>query len=144
MAREFVYVATANPDGKPNAAPKFLVKVEQNFIYLIDYVSGKTWENIKVNPRASISFIDNETLTGYQVNGPVDLISSGPEFNEIIDEVQEKQLSLTVERIVKGVQRGKKHSNFEVALPENGVVLKMKMEEIVEISPTGKLQREKT
>lgn len=141
--REFVYVATSNLESKPNAAPKFMVKVDNNFVYLIDYVVGKTWENIKINPRVSLTFMDNEELTGYQINGHVTLITMGLEFDLIINELRSKKVSLTVERLVKGVQRGKKHNNFEVDLPENGVVLKVKVDDVVEICPSGKLKRDK-
>ncbi|HNV23611.1 MAG TPA: pyridoxamine 5'-phosphate oxidase family protein, partial [Candidatus Omnitrophota bacterium] len=65
--KEFVLVATSNLDAKPNVAPKLLIKIDRDFIYLADYVVGKTWQNLKVNPFASISFIDFEHLIGYQV-----------------------------------------------------------------------------
>ncbi len=75
--REFVSVATADFEGNPNAAPKFLLKVEGDFIYLIDYIIGRTWENISINPKVSLSFMDPETLFGYQINGTVDIINKG-------------------------------------------------------------------
>ncbi len=141
--KEFVYVATANLEGRPNAAPKFLVKIDNNYIYLLDYVIGKTWENLSVNPRVSISFKDNENFNGYQVNGVVNFITSGKEFDSIVENMKEKQISLTAERVVKGVQRGRKHKNFQVDIPEKGVVIKIKVEEVVEIGATGALEREK-
>lgn len=141
--KDFVLVATANMDAKPNNAPKFLIKANKDFIYLADYVIGKTWENLKVNPRASISFIDFEHLTGYQVNGSVVLITSGKEFDEVIEEIKKREVSLAVKRIAEGVKRGKKHGHFDLSFPKHGVVFKMKIEEIVEISSSGKLQREK-
>lgn len=141
--KQFVYFASSDLSSRPNVAPKFLVKYDKDFIYLVDYVIGQTWENVKANPWAAVSFKDDESLTGYVFKGPVTLLTSGAEFNEIIDELHGKQLSLTVERVIKGIQRGKKHENFEIAAPSKGAILKVKVEEIVEVSPSGKLKREK-
>ena len=141
--KEFVLIGTANREAKPNVAPKFLVKIDRNFIYLADYVIGKTWQNLKVNPFASISFIDFEHLIGYQVNGPVELLTSGAEFDAIVKDIKSREVSLAVKRIVEGIQRGKKHSHFEFSFLKKGVVFKVKIEEVVEISSNGKVQREK-
>ena len=141
--KEFVLIGTANLEAKPNVAPKFLIKVDRHFIYLADYVIGKTWKNLKVNPVASISFIDFEHLIGYQVNGAVELVASGAEFDSIVKEIKSREVSLTVKRIVEGIQREKKHSHFEFSFPKNGIVFKVKIEEVVEISSNGKVQREK-
>ena len=59
--REFISVATCDFKGRPNAAPKFFLKFEHNFIYLVDYTIGMTWENLKVNPKASLSLMDPDT-----------------------------------------------------------------------------------
>jgi predicted pyridoxine 5'-phosphate oxidase superfamily flavin-nucleotide-binding protein len=142
QTREFVYVGTSDLHGNPNVAPKIIVKFEKNYLYVVDYVIGKTWENLKVNPRGAISLMDSETLTGYVIRGPVELLTSGPEFDVIIKELQDKQVSLTVERIIAGVQHAKRHKNFEITLPEKGVVFKIKVAEIVEISSSGVLKRE--
>jgi len=72
--RAFLNVATASLDGKPNNISKLILKVEDNFIYLIDYSIGRTYNNIKMNPRVSLSFFDVDNLSGFQINGPVQLI----------------------------------------------------------------------
>jgi cysteine-rich repeat protein len=40
------------------------------------------WENIKMNPRVSLSFMDNDALLGYQLNGSVEIIDSGEECDD--------------------------------------------------------------
>ena len=142
-SKEFVYLATSDLAAQPTVAPKFLVKVEGNLIYLIDYVAGRTWENIKVNPKVAVSFMNNDNLTGYLLRGSTAFVTSGPEFDQIVATLQEKQFEFTVERVVKGVQRGKKHTDFEFAFPENGVIFKIKVEEVIEILHSGKVQRNK-
>lgn len=141
--KEFVSVASCDLIGHPNAAPKFLLKVENNFIYLIDYTIGRTWENLKINPQVSLSFADMDSLNGYQVNGSVEIISEGEAYKKIVKELHDKEISLSSKRIVEGLYRGKKHENFEVIIPEKFIIFKIKIEEAVEICPCGELKREK-
>jgi len=141
--REFIHVATCDLKGRPSVAPKFLLKIDSNFIYLTDYVFGRTWENLKINSKASLSVMDPEALTGYQMNGTVELIENGPAYDKLLNELKEKEINVSVERIIEGIHKGKKHKNFEVSFPERVVIFKVKIEEIVEITSAGKLERQK-
>ena len=141
--QEFLYVATTDSHDLPNVAPKFLLKVQNQFIYLIDYYINKTWENLKASPHVSLGFVDRDTLTGYRLNGTVEIIDKGAEFDKIVQEVRKKEVSFTAERIIEGVKKEKKYQNFEVIYPEHFVIFKVAIEEILEIIPSGQLKREK-
>ncbi|MFA5350979.1 MAG: pyridoxamine 5'-phosphate oxidase family protein [Candidatus Omnitrophota bacterium] len=142
-SREFISLASCDLSGRPNAAPKFLLKVEGDYLYLVDYIIGRTFSNLQINPRASLSFIDSNTLIGYQINGRVEIVDAGPEYREVIKELQDKQIDLSITRIIEGVTKGKGHKSFEVEIPDQFVILKVKMEEVVEMRPSGTLKREK-
>jgi len=142
-SREFMSLASCDLESRPNAAPKFLLKVEGDCLYLVDYVIGRTFANLQINPRASLSFIDSNTLIGYQINGQVEIIDSGPEYKQMIKELQHKQIDLSIARVIEGVTKGKAHKSFEVASPDQFVIFKVKMEEVVEMRPSGTLKREK-
>ena len=142
-AREFVSIATCNLSGRPNAAPKFILKIESNFIYLVDYAFGRSYENIKINPRVSLSFVDIENLKGYQINGSVELVEKGPAHEKIAMELTQRVISLSTDRIIKGVSSGRHHENFEVAIPKKFAIFKVKIEEVVEMLYHGGLNREK-
>jgi len=142
-SREFISVASCDLEARPNAAPKFLLKVETSYIYLIDYIIGNTFRNLKVNPRVSLSFFDNDTLVGYQINGKVQIIDNGPEYLAALDDLQRKEIDLSTTRIIDGVIKGEAHKAYEVAASKQFVILKVKVEEIVQIHPGGSLQREK-
>ncbi|MFA5062900.1 MAG: pyridoxamine 5'-phosphate oxidase family protein [Candidatus Omnitrophota bacterium] len=142
-AREFVSVATCDLQGRPNAAPKFILKLENNSIYLVDYIIGRTFQNIKVNPRVSISFIDSNALMGYQLNGSVKIIGNGQEYDSLVKDLSRKELELSTRRIIEGVTKGKSHEGFELGMSEKFVILKVKIEEVVEIASSGSLKREK-
>jgi predicted pyridoxine 5'-phosphate oxidase superfamily flavin-nucleotide-binding protein len=141
--REFISVATCDFAGRPNAAPKFILKFESNFIYLIDYTIGKTWENLKINPRVSLSLMDTDNLTGYQINGPVQIIESGSDYKKILEELREREIHLSVERVIKGIHTQKRHEVFEVVMPQKFVIFKVKIEDLAQIGPRGDLKREK-
>jgi len=142
-SREFISVASCDLGGWPNAAPKFLLKVEASHIYLVDYVIGQTFHNLQVNPRVSLSFLDNNTLMGYQINGKVEIIASGQEHDSALKDLERKQIDLSATRIIDGVMKGRVHKAFEMAAAEQFVILKIKVEEIVQNHPTGILKREK-
>ncbi|MDD4980731.1 MAG: pyridoxamine 5'-phosphate oxidase family protein [Candidatus Omnitrophica bacterium] len=141
--RAFISVATADFNGQPNAAPKFFLKLENNFIYLADYTIGKTWENLKVNPCVSLSFMEPDTLIGYQINGAVEIIDKGPEYDKMMSEFREREVDLSAKRIIEGLYRGRGHETFELTFPERVVIFKIKLKDIAEIGPRGDLRREK-
>ena len=142
-SREFISVATCDLESRPNAAPKFLLKVESSHIYLVDYIIGKTFRNLKVNPRVSLSFFDNNTLVGYQLNGKVQIIDRGPEYLSALNDLARKEIDLSATRIIDGVIKGQAHKAYEVAASKQFIILKVEVEEIVQMQPGGSLQREK-
>jgi len=141
-SREFISVASCDLEARPNAAPKFLLKVEASHIYLVDYIVGRTFSNIKVNPRVSLSFFDKDNLVGYQLNGKVQIIDSGPEYQAALNDLARKEIDLATTRIIDGVHKGQAHKAYEVAASKQFVILKVKVEEVVQIHPSGALQRE--
>lgn len=139
----FIDIATCDFEGRPNVAPKFVLKIDGDYIYLVDYTMGKTYRNLKVNPRVSLPAMDFDTLIGYQINGVGEIIEKGPEYEKLIKELKKRIIHLSVDRLVEGVQKAKTHESFEVIFPEQVVIFKIKVEEVVEIGPTGELRREK-
>jgi len=139
---EFINVATCDFQGRPNAVPKLILKCEDNHIFLVDYTIGRTWSNLKINPKVSLSFAETDNLMGYQINGSVEIIDKGIKYQRLLKELTAKQISLSVERIIRGVQKGKKHEIYEVQIPKKIVIFKVKIEEIVEVGPKGDLIRE--
>lgn len=142
--REFISVATCDFKGRPNAAPKFLLKVEGDVIYLVDYTIGMTWKNLKMNPRASLSLIDPKTLKGYQINGSVHILEKGAKFEKLCKEMRDKTIHLTTQHIIEEVRGESKHETFEIVITEKFVVFEVKIDEIAEIGIGGELTRKKS
>ena len=140
--REFVNVATCDFSGRPNAAPKLILRIDDNVIYLIDYTIGRTWTNLKLNPQASLSFMDQDALTGYQLNCSVELLESGDVYEKLVHELREKEIDLSAKRVIEGVLRGKKHDDFELAISEKFVIFKVNVNEAVSIGLRSGIKRE--
>ena len=140
-SRTFISVATADLKGQPNAAPKFILSADDKFVYLADYTCGVTWDNLQRNPRISMSLSDINELKGYKINGAVEIIKDGPRYAELAKIFEERKVALSVERVISGVQKQKKHKSFELGIPASFVVFKVKIEEVVEINPKGEVRR---
>lgn len=140
--REFVSIATATLKGEPNTAPKFFFRTKGNFIYLIDYVVGQTVANLKENPRASISFMDLESLEAYRLNGTAKIIDEGKVFNKFFEEWNKKLIRFSTDRVLEAVRTGKKSHHFELEMAEKFVVLKIKVENAIKIGRRGEIWRE--
>ncbi len=139
---EFIDVATSSSMGQPNAAPKFLLKIQDTKLYLVDCVMGTTWDNIKINPSVSIPVMNVDTLLGYRINGSAYVVEEGLEKSELMKEFGDKQVKLSTERIVESIRSQKGKRNLEVQFPETVGMFMVEVESVVEIGPTGRLVRE--
>jgi hypothetical protein len=136
----FINVASCSLERMPSVAPKLIAKTHKNIIYLIDYIYGRTYSNLKTNPRVSVSFFDDRTFTGYQLNGSVEILEDGEEFERLSEEFQAIKTNLTVEHILFNIRSGEKAKPLEFSLPKKFAILKLKIVEIIEISSSGSLK----
>lgn len=141
--RQFLSIATANKTGEPHSAPKIFLKIEGRHLYLVDYAIAKTVENLKVNPRASMSFMDMENLEGYRLTGDVELVRDGRIFGQLSKELDQKLIRLSADRVIEGMRTGKRHQHFELEFTKKVIFLNVKIEEIVRIGSQGELFKEK-
>lgn len=139
--KEFLYLGTCDSSGMPFVVPKFLIRIIGSTIYLADYVMGRTCENLKSNPKVSLSIINLESLIGYEMNGYAEMLVGGDEFDEILKDLEKRKMHFSVERIIAGVQRGKSHQVFEGEFPEQLAVLIIKVKQIIHISPSGCIKK---
>ncbi|MDD5436096.1 MAG: pyridoxamine 5'-phosphate oxidase family protein [Candidatus Omnitrophica bacterium] len=141
--REFISVATCDFEGRPNAAPKFILKVEGSRIYLVDYIIGATWKNLKANPRISMSLIDTRTLKGYQLNGAAKIMSRGKLYDKMREEMTDKEVRLTSQHIIDEVRGQPTQETFEILFSEKFIIFEVRIDEIVEMDVHGELKRNK-
>jgi len=138
--KEFVYIATCQDD-RPNVAPKFLIKVDKDSLFLADFLNGRTCANLKKNSNVAVSILNIDTLIGYQFLGKAHELKDGEEYEPLIKRLQDREMKFCVERIVAGVSRNNKSENFEVSFPEHFAIFRVDIEEVVIIGPEAKLVR---
>ncbi len=137
--RHFLSIATVDNKGKPHSAPKFLFKIEDPYFYLVDYTIAKTVGNLRFNPWASMSFMDLKNLEGYRLSGSVELIITGQVFQMLLEQFNKKLIHFSADRLIEGLQTGKRSEHFELEIPEKVIFIKVKIEEVVRLGSHGEL-----
>ena len=141
--KEFISVATCDFKGRANAAPKFVLKIDANRIYLVDYTIGTSWKNLKMNPRVSLSLVDEMTLKGYQLNGAVKIMTRGKLYDAMRKEMTDKEIRLTTQHIIDEVRGNPTHETFEILISEKFIIFEVTIDEVVEMDIHGELKRNK-
>ena len=83
------WVATASKDAIPNVAIKGSVRVlDDEHLIFADLFSFKTRKNLEENPVVAIMVMDVESRRGYSLKGRVELISSGPLYDQTYEGIK--------------------------------------------------------
>ena len=86
---KLAWVATASPEGVPNATPKGTVQVlDDEHLIFADLFSLKTRENLQDNPKIAVTVVDEESFKGYQMKGSAELLTSGPVYDRMVAELK--------------------------------------------------------
>ena len=121
-----ISIASCDEKGRPNSAPKMLVDVvEPNVVYFLDYKFTQTYSNMQVNPRLSISFMDDDAFTGYRLTGSSELLESGKEYEAAGKSWGKRLISYEADRIIKRVTGCYSTKEAENTLPKNFVMVKL-------------------
>jgi uncharacterized protein len=87
-----VPVATASKDGVPNVVPMTFVKpLGDSAVLVADNYMDKAAANLAENPRVAICIWDLESKRAYQIKGRADVLTEGPEYDEMVPWVKEKK-----------------------------------------------------
>ncbi|MFH0985199.1 MAG: pyridoxamine 5'-phosphate oxidase family protein [Candidatus Omnitrophota bacterium] len=140
--REFVSIATVGRDGQPNSVPKFIYRGKGSWLYLIDYVVGKTVTNLRENPKASVSFMDLDTLEAYRLNGTAQILEQGPVFDAVLKGWDAKLVQLSTDRVIEAVRTGKRRNHYEMEMTNHLAVIKVKIESVIKIGRRGDIWEE--
>ena len=92
---KMAWVATATREGVPNVTPKGTVRVmDDQHVIFADLFSLKTRQNLEQNPRVAVTVIDPATHKGYQIKGTAELVSSGPLYDQMAEQIKQSSPSL--------------------------------------------------
>jgi len=92
---KMAWVATASSDGIPNSTPKGSVQViDDSHLVFADLFSRKTRENLKVNTKVAVTVVDEKTYKGYQLKGVAELLTTGPIFDQVVEQLKKAPMKL--------------------------------------------------
>lgn len=83
-----VVLSTATSDGTPNAVPVGAKKIiDSETVLISDQYFNKTLANMKANPWVAVTYWEGSE--GYQLKGPVTIETSGKQFEETAQWINE-------------------------------------------------------
>lgn len=88
-------VATASKSGKPNVSAKGSLRVlDDDHVMFADVASPRTVANIRENPQVAIICLDAATRKGCRIWGKGEVVSSGPEFDQMVSALAARGMKL--------------------------------------------------
>lgn len=136
-AQSFVLVSSIDKAGFPHSSCKAIIRIDQaGKIFLMDVYHGTTCENIKRNPRISISAIDEHKFSGYCLKGRGKIMSDNNISQEIIKIWEDNITSRLTKRLLRNLSDDKGRGHHpEASLPHPKHIIAIEVEKIVDLAP---------
>jgi uncharacterized pyridoxamine 5'-phosphate oxidase family protein len=141
--QEFLFVGTADNDCRPNTSAKILLKINQEYVYLVEYIKGRTFKNLTDNPRISLSAVNAKTIVGYRLYAEAVILTEGPEYDLLLKELNDKQIDVTAKSLISKLRKGVRSKSYAFAELVPVALIKAKIIEANQIMPTGQIRIEK-
>ena len=95
------YVATVSSDGTPNLSPKGTIAIlDDSRLVFANIRSPQTIENLSQNPSIEINIVDPFSRMGYRFKGLASIISSGDDFEKILDYFNKKGIKSKISHVI--------------------------------------------
>jgi len=133
----FVIVSTIDGNGSVHNSCKGIVKINQKGeIYLLDLYLGRTYKNLKANPRISITAVDEHKFMGYCLKGKAKEMTEAKLTPQIIKAWDERITNRLTRRLLKNIHEEKGHPRHpEILLPKPEYLIVMEAEDIIDLTP---------
>lgn len=135
--QSFVIVSTLDKDGSLHSSCKGIVKINQNgLIYLLDLYRARTYDNLKRNPRISITAVDEHKFKGYCLKGKAKIIKTEELKPKIIKAWEDRITSRITQRVLKNMRGEKGYPQHpEALLPKPQYLIEMRVKDIIDLTP---------
>lgn len=131
-----ISVASCDTSGKPNSAAKMLVDITKpNKVFFLDYRFTQTFKNITANPKLSVSFLDDDSFTGYRLTGTAEILYSDVDFEMAKKSWEKRLIGYEADRIVKRLKGQYSTKEAEMSLPKDFVIVEFLADEAAVIKP---------
>jgi uncharacterized protein len=93
--------ATASKDGTPNVIPLGIVwLIDDDTIWVVDNFMNKSLSNLRLNPKVAFYVWGPEIKGCFQIKGVAAIKTSGKEFDEMKERVNQKNPALPARSLV--------------------------------------------
>lgn len=133
----FVVVSTIDSSNTIHNSCKGIVEVKPaGKIYLLDLYLGRTFSNLNLNPRISLTAVDENSFKGYCLKGKARIIKKEKLSASIIKAWEEKINSRITQRIIRSIHGEKRLIRHpEALLPFPEYLIAMETQEIIDLTP---------
>jgi len=138
LARQnFVFVSTLDEKGSIHNACKGIVRAEpEGRIYLLDVYLRRTFDNLRRDPRISITFAEEHRFSGFCLKGTARIIRKEDAPPDILAEWERRLNARISQRLVRNLQDEKgTRVHPEARLPGPQYIIVVEVEEIVDLTP---------
>jgi len=135
--QHFTIISTIDKKGYPHNACKGIVQIDESGkAYLLDLYMARTYENLRANPRISITAVDEHKFVGYCLKGKAKIVQKNKVSKSILKLWEDKITSRISHRLLKNI-KGEKghHAHPEALLPAPTYLIAVDVDEIVELIP---------
>ncbi|MFA6357824.1 MAG: pyridoxamine 5'-phosphate oxidase family protein [Candidatus Omnitrophota bacterium] len=135
--QSFVIVTSIDKGGFPHSSCKAIAKIDSvGLIYLIDVYRGLTGENIKRNPLAGISVVDEHKFIGYCFKGKARILPDDNISQEMIKKWEDNITSRLAKRLLVNLSADKTLRHHpEASLPKPQQLIVFEVEDVVDLAP---------
>ena len=133
----FVIISTLDENQRIHCAAKGIVGLEkEGRVHIIDVYRGRTFSNLKKNPTASVTAVDERQFHGYTLKGVAGIVEREKIAGHIIQAWEDRVIRRISGRLIHNVKNEKKTGHHpESRLPQPQYLITLDVEEIVDLAP---------
>jgi len=137
ISQGFVIVSTLDSDGSIHSACKGIVDINRSGrVHLFDLYQARTLDNLKRNPRISITAVDEHKFAGYSLKGKAKILAEDAISKHLIKAWEVRITSRLTQRLLKNIHEEKGHRGHpEALLPDPKYLIAVDVEEIIDLTP---------
>jgi uncharacterized pyridoxamine 5'-phosphate oxidase family protein len=136
-SQPFTVISTIDKKGYPHNSCKGIVEIDKSGrVYLLDLYTAATYENLKDNPRISITAVNEHKFIGYSLKGKAKIVRKNKISNRVLKLWEKKIASRISHRLLKNMRGEKGHAlHPEAILPGPAYLIEVSVDEIVDLTP---------
>lgn len=140
--QHFTVISTIDKNGYPHNSCKGIVEIDESGkVYLLDLYMARTYENLKNNPRISITAINEHKFIGYCLKGKAKIVPKSEVTKRILKLWDDRITSRISHRLLKNMHGEKGYgAHPEALLPRPEYLIEVDIEEIIDLIP-GHIKR---